>query len=129
MALGCTEKRMPEWGAGVSPFHHDTPGIYWHYGLCQWIECATPSCQGGILRFSSRGMMGTYPWVDRGGLSGYQPHWGVLVRFRPSTGKSVWLIQKEVLPRAASIIEGEATAGSVFAKNASDPQQRLLRLV
>lgn len=104
-ALGCSEAFMPEWAVGRWPLNRDTPGIYWHYGLCQYIECSTPNCDGGILRMSSRGMMGTYPWVDRGVVSGHRPHWGVAVRFRPISGNSIWDIETEVLPRAARAIQ------------------------
>merc|ERR1711879_497260 len=98
IAQGCRETMMPEWAVGRWPLNRDTPGIYWHYGLCQYIECATPNCEDGILRISSRGMMGTYPWVDRGALSGHQPHWGVAVRYRPLGGRSMWALLTEVLP-------------------------------
>merc|ERR1740121_3107622 len=86
---GCSEDFMPEWGVGRWPMDIGTPGIYWHYGLCQYIECATPNCDGGILRASSRGAMGTFPWIDPGNLSGNVPHWVVIVRFQPLSGRSV----------------------------------------
>jgi len=102
-AQGCNEDKMPEWGVGRSFKFRSTPGIYWHYGLCQYIECATPNCEGGMIRASSRGMMGTYPYVDRGGISGNPPNWAVVVRFRPITGQAVIDMQRDVCPRAAQI--------------------------
>jgi len=68
---------MPDWGNWKE-------GVYWHYGLMQWIECATPTCEDGAVRISSPGLLGTYPWVDRGQLSGARPHWGVV--YRQQTG-------------------------------------------
>lgn len=101
---GCSEYQMPEWGVGRGSSWRSTPGVYWHYGLCQYVECATPTCEGGPLRVSSRGMMDTYPWVDRGGRSGNPPNWGIVVRFRPISGQSIIDTQREVLPRAARIV-------------------------
>lgn len=84
-------------------------GVVWHYGLGQWTECATPRCEGGILRTSSAGKMGSYPWVDRGGLTGNAPHWGLMVRFWPITSESgrqgIIQIQESVLPLAAAAVQ------------------------
>jgi len=56
-----------------------------------------------MIRASSRGMMGTYPWVDRGGLSGNPPNWAIVVRYRPLTGQAILDMQEEVCPLAAKI--------------------------
>jgi len=77
IALGCRNGFMPDYG-------NYQEGVYWHYGLMQWIECASPNCQEGTVRISSPGLFGTYPWVDRGLLSGARPHWGVV--YRQTTG-------------------------------------------
>jgi len=74
---GCRNGFMPQW-------RNWKEGIYWHYGLMQWVECASPDCQEGTTRISSPGLLGTYPWVDRGLLSGARPHWGVV--YRQETG-------------------------------------------
>lgn len=76
-AVGCRNGFMPDYGNWKE-------GVYWHYGLMQWIECASPNCQEGTVRISSPGLFGTYPWVDRGLLSGARPHWGVV--YRQTTG-------------------------------------------
>jgi hypothetical protein len=76
-AAGCKNGEMPQW-------RNWKEGVYWHYGLMQWIECATPECEAGAVRISSPGLLGTYPWVDRGQLSGARPHWGVV--YRQQTG-------------------------------------------
>merc|ERR1739844_306880 len=81
-----------------------TSGAAWHYGLGQWVECATAKCDGGILRTSSIGLMGTYPWMDRGGLTGNRPHWGVAVRFWPVSDPGIIKIQEQVLPLAAATV-------------------------
>merc|ERR1719468_1482100 len=72
-AAGCRNGSMPQW-------RNWKEGVYWHYGLMQWIECASPNCEEGTVRISSPGLLGTYPWVDRGLLSGARPHWGVVYR-------------------------------------------------
>lgn len=98
--LGCIDDMMPLW-----PVEANAGLAYQHYGLGQWVECATPACEGGVLRTSSSGGLGTYPWIDRGGLSGNRPHFGVVVRlWLPSEG-SLDMIVKEVLPMAAAIVQ------------------------
>ena len=68
-AAGCRGGTMPDWGNWKE-------GVYWHFGLMQWIECARPNCEDGAVRISSPGLLGNYPWVDRGRLSGARPHRG-----------------------------------------------------
>lgn len=102
---GCDEAQMPEWGVGRGSLMRSSPGVYWHYGLAQYVECADPMCEGGILRTSSRGMMGTYPWIDRGETSGNNPHWGVVVRLWPLSGAGIVQIIDDVLPLAAAIVQ------------------------
>merc|ERR1719203_2552380 len=98
LSKGCREEMMPEFtGADLV----ETPTL-WHYGLAQWVECDTPGCEGGVVRVSSLGVLGTYPWIDRGGFTGYPPHFGVMVRLWPRTGQGLKKIQEEVLPLAAA---------------------------
>lgn len=96
---GCREDMMPEFGTDMVA----GPTV-WHFGLSQWVECDTPGCEGGVVRTSSPGAMGAYPWVDRGGFTGYAPHFGVVVRFWPRTGEGLRQIQENVLPLAAAIL-------------------------
>jgi len=110
---GCTEEMAPEsFMAPESTIKADvmdqtfpTSGHTWHYGLGQWTECATPNCEGGILRVSSIGAMGTYPWLDRGWLTGNAPHWGVVVRMWPVNNEGIAKIREEVIPLAAAIMQ------------------------
>jgi len=99
-ALGCKADMMPLWPAHMS----ETPKFD-HYGLGQWIECSTPTCEGGILRTSSAGGMGTYPWIERGALTGNLPHFGLVVRLWPPSYESWDMIRLEVLPLAAAVVE------------------------
>lgn len=102
VAAGCRNDRMPAWFFGGRDGWKD--GIYFHYGLTQWVECATPDCNGGILRTSSPGLFGMYPWVDRGGLSGAQPHWGIIFRKSPKSGGFCWPVELELLPISNKIV-------------------------
>jgi len=99
-ALGCKADMMPLWPATMS----ENPKFD-HYGLGQWIECSNPTCDGGILRTSSGGGMGTYPWIERGALTGNPPHFGVVVRLWPPSYESWDVIHREVLPLAAAVVE------------------------
>jgi len=93
--LGCNATAMPLFDS------EDVP--YLHYGLGQWIECGTPSCEGSSLWTSSVGLMGSYPWIDRGANTGRKPHWGIIVRNFPNANL-VRVIQ-ELLPRAAAVVK------------------------
>lgn len=106
---GCDEDAMPEWLVGQEAYGEN---LYWHYGLGQWIECATPKCEGGILRASSRGARGTYPFVDPGTVSGNVPHWGVVMRSGSNTGAGTMLIENEVLPKIADVVNPAAAPTS-----------------
>merc|ERR1740121_1776519 len=105
LAQGCSEGMMPEWAAGSGNGLRTSPAT-WHYGLGQFIECphSDPNCENGILRASSPGALGAYPWVDRGGRSGHAPHWGMVTRKWPTTGPGLSQIQREVTPQAAAIV-------------------------
>lgn len=102
---GCSEAMMPEWASGKGSSLTTSPAT-WHYGLGQFIECphSDPNCENGILRASSPGALGAYPWVDRGGRSGHAPHWGMVTRNWPTTGPGLSQIQREVTPQAAAIV-------------------------
>merc|ERR1712039_1056887 len=123
---GCEEDAMPRWTEFDVPL---PDSVYWHYGLGQWIECSTPRCEGGILRASSIGLFGAYPWVDR---STNPPHWGLIQRWgnagedaslpplinpdgpQRASGASVKAVYDNVIPKAAEIVQG---AGSAAANN------------
>jgi len=105
-AQGCSEGMMPEWASGKGSSLQMSPTT-WHYGLGQFIECphSDPNCENGIVRASSPGALGTYPWVDRGAISGHRPHYGVIVRNWPTTGPGLTQIIRDVVPLAAGTVQ------------------------
>merc|ERR1711920_1091255 len=116
---GCDNATMPRWTELGVPF---PDSVYWHYGLGQWIECSTPRCEGGILRASSIGFLGAYPWVDR---QTNPPHWGLIMRWgnagddpqapTRASGASVKAVYDNVVPKATDIVQGGGSAAA--AKN------------
>lgn len=97
---GCRDGVMPLMFGDANPNF-----VFYHYGLTQWVECATPNCDGGILRTSSAGLKGAYPWIERGGgVSGAAPHWGIAFRDQFVNGGFCGPLQWELLPVAEKIV-------------------------